>query len=262
MTSSDRYSPLNRVREIAEELALAAEGAVREPDLDSLRSLLDLGASAETLEFYRVFNVRGGYLQCGVCRIASAEGLVRSNSTVPGTQLRSEGYFVIAETEFGDTIAMATRADLNLGAVYRFDHEISWDGIDAESLHAAALEEAKSLVDFLERFRDGKCGSPDRSRAGRSRTWHTIGQTSSATTRSPFAKVRARPALAAIVGSEVLTRGEVARRLLDYIKAHDLQRGDRPRLVRCDALLQTAFGKEEIDLRVVKADIDALLVDA
>jgi DNA topoisomerase-1 len=57
------------------------------------------------------------------------------------------------------------------------------------------------------------------------------------------------PDLAAVVGSSELTRGEVTKKVWEYIKAHNLQDAQNKRLIHPDALLTKVFGsKESIDM--------------
>lgn len=57
------------------------------------------------------------------------------------------------------------------------------------------------------------------------------------------------PALAAIVGTEPLSRPEVVKKMWDYIKAHECQDPKNKRLIRPDAALEKVFGsKEPIDM--------------
>lgn len=64
-------------------------------------------------------------------------------------------------------------------------------------------------------------------------------------------KVRAMPSyplseeLAAIVGSTELTRGDVTKKIWDYIKAHNLQDTANKRLIKPDPLLAKVFGSNE-----------------
>jgi DNA topoisomerase-1 len=57
------------------------------------------------------------------------------------------------------------------------------------------------------------------------------------------------PALAAIVGSDSLSRPEVIKKTWDYIKEHNCQDSKNKRLIRPDALLEKVFGsKDPIDM--------------
>ena len=53
------------------------------------------------------------------------------------------------------------------------------------------------------------------------------------------------PLLADVVGVSELSRGEVTKKVWDYIKAHQLQDPANKRLIRPDALLARVFGSEE-----------------
>ena len=53
------------------------------------------------------------------------------------------------------------------------------------------------------------------------------------------------PELAVIVGSDELGRGEVTKKVWDYIKAHHLQDPENKRLIRPDNLLGKVFGSNE-----------------
>jgi DNA topoisomerase-1 len=53
------------------------------------------------------------------------------------------------------------------------------------------------------------------------------------------------PSLAAVIGTEELTRSEVIKRLWDYIKAHQLQSTENKRLIKPDASLAKVFGSQE-----------------
>jgi upstream activation factor subunit UAF30 len=54
--------------------------------------------------------------------------------------------------------------------------------------------------------------------------------------------------LAAVVGSEPLPRGEVVRKVWDYIKQHDLQNPENRREILADAKLQAIFGKSKVNM--------------
>lgn len=57
------------------------------------------------------------------------------------------------------------------------------------------------------------------------------------------------PELATIVGNENLSRGEVTKKVWEYIKGHDLQDPQNKRLIRPDAALAKVFGsKEPLDM--------------
>ena len=51
--------------------------------------------------------------------------------------------------------------------------------------------------------------------------------------------------LAAVVGTDQLSRGEVTKKVWDYIKAHNLQDSQNKRLIRPDAQLAKVFGNNE-----------------
>lgn len=53
------------------------------------------------------------------------------------------------------------------------------------------------------------------------------------------------PDLAAVVGASELTRGEVIKKMWDYIKAHQLQDATNKRLIRPNDLLSKVFGSSE-----------------
>jgi chromatin remodeling complex protein RSC6 len=48
--------------------------------------------------------------------------------------------------------------------------------------------------------------------------------------------------LAAVVGSTPLSRGELTKKVWDYIKKHDLQDAKNKRNINADALLKPIFG--------------------
>jgi upstream activation factor subunit UAF30 len=51
--------------------------------------------------------------------------------------------------------------------------------------------------------------------------------------------------LAAIVGAELLPRGEVVSKVWDYIKKHDLQNPQNRREILADDTLEAVFGKKK-----------------
>lgn len=54
--------------------------------------------------------------------------------------------------------------------------------------------------------------------------------------------------LAAVVGSAPLPRGQVVKKLWEYIKAHNLQNPANKRNIFADAVLRPIFGKEEVTM--------------
>jgi upstream activation factor subunit UAF30 len=54
--------------------------------------------------------------------------------------------------------------------------------------------------------------------------------------------------LAAVVGSEPLPRGEVVRKVWDYIKQHDLQNPENRREILTDSKLEVVFGKKMVTM--------------
>ena len=56
------------------------------------------------------------------------------------------------------------------------------------------------------------------------------------------------PALAAVIGPELVARTEVMKKLWDYIKAHNLQDAKDKRAINADALLLPVFGKPQVSM--------------
>jgi upstream activation factor subunit UAF30 len=54
--------------------------------------------------------------------------------------------------------------------------------------------------------------------------------------------------LAAVVGPGSLPRGEVVRKVWDYIKKHDLQNPENRREILADAKLEPVFGKKRVTM--------------
>src|SRR3982750_505292 len=54
--------------------------------------------------------------------------------------------------------------------------------------------------------------------------------------------------LAGVVGPEPLARGEVVRKVWDYIKQHDLQNPENRREFLADAKLEPVFGKKKVTM--------------
>lgn len=54
--------------------------------------------------------------------------------------------------------------------------------------------------------------------------------------------------LAAIVGEDMLPRGEVVSKVWDYIRKHDLQKPADRRVIVADASLKKVFGKDEVTM--------------
>ena len=74
-----------------------------------------------------------------------------------------------------------------------------------------------------------------------------------ATTSSGKANALQRPlrpseALAAVVGPEPLPRGEVVRKVWDYIKSHNLQNPENRREILADDKLKSVFGKDKVTM--------------
>src|SRR4051794_25798769 len=55
-------------------------------------------------------------------------------------------------------------------------------------------------------------------------------------------------ALAAVVGPEPLSRGEVVSKGGDYIKSHNLQNPENRREILADDKLKSVFGKEKVTM--------------
>ena len=54
--------------------------------------------------------------------------------------------------------------------------------------------------------------------------------------------------LAAVVGSEPLPRGEVVRKVWDYIKKHKLQNPENGREILADDTLEAIFDKKKVNM--------------
>jgi chromatin remodeling complex protein RSC6 len=54
--------------------------------------------------------------------------------------------------------------------------------------------------------------------------------------------------LAAVVGSEPLSRGEVVSRVWDYIKKNNLQNPENKREILADSKLEPVFGKKKVTM--------------
>jgi upstream activation factor subunit UAF30 len=55
-------------------------------------------------------------------------------------------------------------------------------------------------------------------------------------------------ALAAVVGSEPLPRGEVVSKVWEYIKSHNLQNPENRREILADDKLKSVFGKDKVTM--------------
>jgi chromatin remodeling complex protein RSC6 len=60
--------------------------------------------------------------------------------------------------------------------------------------------------------------------------------------------LRPSEALAAVVGPEPLPRGEVVRKVWDYIKSHNLQNPENRREILADDKLKSVFGKDKVTM--------------
>src|SRR5215217_3189058 len=74
-----------------------------------------------------------------------------------------------------------------------------------------------------------------------------------ATTSSGKVNALQRPlkpseALAAVVGSGPLPRGEVVSKVWDYIKSHNLQNPENRREILADDKLKSVFGKDKVTM--------------
>lgn len=56
------------------------------------------------------------------------------------------------------------------------------------------------------------------------------------------------PQLAAVVGSAKLARGEVVKKMWEYIKANDLQDAKDRRRINADAKLKPIFGADSVTM--------------
>jgi len=54
--------------------------------------------------------------------------------------------------------------------------------------------------------------------------------------------------LAAVVGAELLPRGEVVSKVWEYIKQHDLQNPENRREIVADEKLEAVFGKKKVTM--------------
>ena len=78
-------------------------------------------------------------------------------------------------------------------------------------------------------------------------------ETAKATTGSGKANALQRPlqpseALAAVVGPGPLPRGEVVRKVWDYIKSHNLQNPENRREILADDKLKRVFDKDKVTM--------------
>ncbi len=55
-------------------------------------------------------------------------------------------------------------------------------------------------------------------------------------------------ALAAVVGPEPLSRGEVVSKVWEYIKSHNLQNPENRREILADDKLKSVFGKDKVTM--------------
>ena len=78
--------------------------------------------------------------------------------------------------------------------------------------------------------------------SGADRGHSTPRKASTATGKTPSA------ALAAIIGTELVTRPQVMKKLWDYIKAQGLQDAANKRNVNADAKLLPVFGKPQVSM--------------
>lgn len=54
--------------------------------------------------------------------------------------------------------------------------------------------------------------------------------------------------LAAVVGTEPLSRGEVVSKVWEYIKKHDLQNPENRREILADGKLEAVFGRKKVTM--------------
>jgi DNA topoisomerase-3 len=80
-------------------------------------------------------------------------------------------------------------------------------------------------------------------------------KTTAATGKQPSA------ALAAVIGSEPVSRPEVVKKLWDYIKAHGLQDAADKRKVNADAKLRPVFGKDQVTMFEIAGIVGQHLAD-
>src|SRR5687768_3467701 len=79
------------------------------------------------------------------------------------------------------------------------------------------------------------------------------GKAASASTRGKKPNALQKPlqpskGLAAVVGSEPLSRGEVVSRVWDYIKKNNLQNPENKREILADDKLEPVFGKKKVTM--------------
>ena len=67
-------------------------------------------------------------------------------------------------------------------------------------------------------------------------------------TKAPAAGAQPSAALAAVIGSELVARPQVIKKLWDYIKVNNLQDATNKRTINADAKLQAVFGKPQVTM--------------
>ena len=79
-----------------------------------------------------------------------------------------------------------------------------------------------------------------------------VAETKAAAPKAPrktaAGNLRPSPELAAVIGGEPVGRGEVMKKLWDYIKAHGLQDPADKRTIRADAKLRAVLGKDSVGM--------------
>lgn len=61
-------------------------------------------------------------------------------------------------------------------------------------------------------------------------------------------KVKPDAQLAAVIGSEPVTRAEMTKKIWDYVKKNDLQDSKNRRNINADAKLRPIFGKDQVSM--------------
>ena len=76
------------------------------------------------------------------------------------------------------------------------------------------------------------------------------------------ARVKPDATLAAVIGSDPLTRADITKRMWDYIKQNGLQDGANRRMINADARLRPLFGSDQVSMfemtRLVSQHVSAV----
>jgi hypothetical protein len=131
--------------------------AFRRASLEDIERLKKLGAPDEVLDFFANHEPSDCAEISGARLWPIAELILENSDYVPGADLHPRGFLVIATNEYGDSfcVDLAVQGKQSRPVVI-MSHELSWEEISEEEVHALRKVIAGSFDEFLELFVAGR----------------------------------------------------------------------------------------------------------